>query len=143
MTSRETAEALRDAGLRWTPARGDRFLVPDRDLDDQVFVVSDMVIEAVDIPQGPRILAFNGTTEWALDSVEQDKVVWLPREDQLRDLLGDAFVSLEHLEGGYAVTVRGRAGDLERHVDIDAERAYARAVVARLGSSAPDEEQTA
>ena len=135
MTSRETAEALRDAGLRWTPARGDRFLVPDRDLDDQVFVVSDMVIEAVDIPQGPRILAVNGTTEWALDSVEAAEALWLPREDQLREQLGAAFVGLERLSGaaaGYAVTIASDASRSERHVDVTAEAAYARALLAVL-----------
>ena len=58
----------------------------------------------------------------------------LPREDQLRDLLGATFVSLEQLEGGYAVTVRARGGAVARHVDIDAERAYARAVAAQLES---------
>ena len=132
--SRETAEALRHAGLRWSPARGDRFLVPDRDLDDQVFVVSDMVIEAVDIPHGPRILAFNGTTEWALDSVEAAEALWLPREEQLRERLGAAFVGLERLAGataGYAVTVASDASP-ERHVDVTAEAAYARALLAVL-----------
>jgi len=89
------------------------------------------------------VIGFNGTTEWALDSVEQDKVVWLPREDQLRDMLGEAFVSLETLEGGYAVSVLGRAGAVERHADIDAERAYARAVLARLESAAAEGEQSA
>ncbi len=134
--SRELAEALRYAGLRWSPARGDRFLVPDRDLDDQVFVVSDMVIEAVDIPHGPRILAFNGTTEWALDSLEATEALWLPREDQLRELLGAAFVGLERLAGaaaGYAVTVAADASPHQRHVDVTAEAAYARALLAVLG----------
>ena len=50
-----------------------------------------MVVEVVDTPLG-AVLAFNGTTEWALDSIEVDEAVWLPLEHQLRDLLGDAFV---------------------------------------------------
>jgi hypothetical protein len=29
----ETARLLRDAGLRWTPASGDRFVVVDRGMD--------------------------------------------------------------------------------------------------------------
>src|SRR6185436_20193891 len=70
MLSRELARELLGAGLRWAPTKGDRFFVPDRDLDDHVFVLSDMVIELVDVPDGSRILAFNGTTEWALDSLE-------------------------------------------------------------------------
>jgi len=124
--------ALRDAGLDWTPTAGDRFMVLDRDLDDQVFVVSEMVIEARDTPSGP-LLAFNGTTEWALDSLEVQDAVWLPREDQLRELLGEAFVSLEAAGGGdvppgFAVTVRV-AGTGHRHVEVTADAAYARALL--------------
>ncbi|MFC6286280.1 pilus assembly protein CpaE [Nocardioides sp. GCM10027113] len=135
MLTREMAQALRDAGLVWTPASGDRFVVPDRDLDDDVFVVSEMVIESVEIPSGDRLLAFNGTTEWALDSLEAAEALWLPREDQLRQLLGEAFVSLEHTgrePEGYAVTTAGPDGPA-RHVDVTAEAAYARALLALLG----------
>ena len=69
MLSLELALALRDAGVRWAPRPGDSFVVPDRDLDEQVFVLSDMVIQTLEVPDGPPILAFNGTTEWALDSL--------------------------------------------------------------------------
>jgi hypothetical protein len=134
MLSCELARELLGAGLRWAPAKGDRFFVPDRDLDDHVFVLSDMVIELVDVPDGSRILAFNGTTEWALDSLEAAAAVWLPREDQLRELLGRAFVGLESLSGatpGYAVTVEV-FGARERHVDVEVEPAYARALLAVL-----------
>ena len=108
--SLELALALRDAGVVWHPAAGDAFVVPDREMDEQVFVLSDMVVQTVQPPDGPPILAFNGTTEWALDSLEAHEAVWLPREDQLRALLGAAFVSLERVPGppeGYAVS----AGD--------------------------------
>jgi hypothetical protein len=138
MLSRDLARALRVAGVEWVPAKGDRFFVPDRDLDDQVFVLSDMVIEVLDVPDGGRILAFNGTTEWALDKVEAAVAVWLPREDQLRELLGGGFVGLELLSGtapGYAVTV-DVDGSRERHVDVDVERAYARALLALLTATA-------
>lgn len=120
-------------GLRWTPASGDRFHVPDRDLDDEVFVVSGMAIEASDLPSGAE-MRFNGTVEWALDSIAQSEVIWLPREDQMRAALGARFVRLERLgpigsgDGGYAVVLTGD----ERHVDIDAERAYARALLSAL-----------
>ena len=131
MLSLELALALRDAGLRWEPCAGDAFAVPDRDLDDEVFVLSDMVVETLRPSDGPPILAFNGTTEWALDSLEADEAVWLPREDQLRWVLGDGFELLERVPGepgGYAVTARG-----VRYVDVTAEAAYARAVLATLG----------
>ena len=128
MLSLELARGLRAAGVVWHPTPGDAFVLPDRDLDDQVFVLSDMVIQTVDLPNGSPILAFNGTTEWALDSLEAHEAVWLPREDQLRTLLGDTFVALERVPGppeGYAVTTDGG-----RHVDVTAEAAYARALLA-------------
>ena len=81
-------------------------------------------------PSG-RLIRFNGTTEWALDSVEQEATVWLPREDQLRAALGPRFRRLEPVGDGFAVVI-ARAGGEERHVDVDAERAYARALLAVL-----------
>lgn len=132
--ARDLAIQLRAAGLPWAPAKGDWFVVPDRDLDDQLFVISDMVVESVRWPRGESVLAFNGTTEWALDSLEATEALWLPREDQLRVALGDAFVSLELLPGdpvGHAVTVRAGDGE-ERLVDVAVESAYARAVLAVL-----------
>jgi hypothetical protein len=135
--SLDLARRLRSAGLRWSPEKGDRFVVPDRDMDSDVFVISEMVVEVREVPAG-RILAFNGTTEWALDSIDASTVVWMPREQQLRDLLGDAFVSLERLSidaddgaGGFAVTV-DVDGAAERHVDVDSECAYARALLRLL-----------
>ena len=142
MLTIELARRLTDAGLSWQPMSGDRFVVPVKGMEEDVFVISEITVDVHHFKTGD-IIGFNGTTEWALDSVERDKVVWLPREDQLRDLLGDAFVSLEQLEGGYAVTVRGQDDNLERHVDIDAERAYARAVVAGLEAAMPGGEQSA
>jgi hypothetical protein len=130
--TRELAETLAAAGLVWEPTSGDRFLVPDRDLDEEVFVVSGMSVEVSDLPTGPE-MRFNGTVEWALDSIGQHEVVWLPREDQLRDALGDRFDRLERIEGapgGYAVVLVDGA----RYVDIEAERAYARALLAVLPS---------
>ncbi len=97
MLSPELARRLEQAGLVWSPAPGDRFVVPDRDLDDEVFVLSDMVIERLDLPDVGAVLAFNGTTEWALDSLEAAEALWLPREDQLRELLGERFVALERV----------------------------------------------
>jgi hypothetical protein len=100
--SLDLAVALRKAGLKWLPAPGDRFAIPDRDLDDAVFVLSDMTIEVHDLPEGP-IIGFNGTTEWALDDVEKDEAIWLPREDQLRELLGRTFRALTRTDDGYRV----------------------------------------
>jgi hypothetical protein len=122
----ELALRLGELTPAWHPAAGDRFVIPGTDLVE-VFVIADMVIEAHDVPGG-RIIRFNGTTEWALDSIDAARVLWLPREDQLRTLLGAAFDRLEAVPDGFAVQLR----DGSRHLDIDAERAYARAAITLL-----------
>ena len=119
----DVGAALADRGAGWTPSSGDRFVFTERDLD-QVFVVSEMVIEVADLPSG-RLIRFNGTTEWALDSTPAEDVVWLPREDQLRDVLGETFLALARVEDGWAVTLT----DGSRHVADDPEDAYALAVL--------------
>ncbi|MGW6198212.1 pilus assembly protein CpaE [Kribbella sp. NPDC055110] len=124
----EQAGRLRKAGVLWAPAAGDRFAVPDRDMDDDVFVVSDMTVEVHDY-QGSKVIGFNGTTEWALDSIEQREVIWLPREEQLRALLGSHFQSLEATPDGYRVTLTTGT-----HTSADAEQAYADAVIHLLGA---------
>ena len=129
MISVDLAVRLKAAGLAWSPRSGDRFHLPDRDLDDTVFVLSEMTIETADLPTG-RVVKFNGTTEWALDSIEETEVVWLPHEGQLRELLGEAFVRLEPVGDGFAVETAGPTGG--RYVDVDPERAYARALLASL-----------
>jgi hypothetical protein len=98
----QVAHALKEAGLTWKPGPGDRFIIPDRDLDDQVFVLSNMTIEVYNVPEG-RVIGFNGTTEWALDDVEIEEALWLPREDQLRELLGGTFRALRRSAAGYDV----------------------------------------
>jgi hypothetical protein len=133
MISVELALRLQDAGLRWRPGSGDRFVIPGRGMDADVFVVSELTIDVLQAPTGP-LIRFNGTTEWALDSVPQEATVWLPREDQLRDALGRRFRRLETIGDGFAVVVEGPGGADERHVDDDAERAYARALLSLLGA---------
>jgi hypothetical protein len=98
------ARRLAAAGLRWDPVPGDRFFIPDKDMDDEVFVLSTMTIEVHDLP-GRTVIGFNGTTEWALDDVDKDATIWLPREDQLRELLGPAFRRLERAGDRYRVVV--------------------------------------
>ena len=132
MITLDLAQRLRQAGLGWEPTAGDRFVVPDRDMDDEIFVVSDMVVDVHEVPGG-RVIGFNGTVEWALDSIAATEVVWLPREDQLRAALGPAFVRLEAVPLGWVVvTSRDGVEPSARHVDVDAERAYARALLAVL-----------
>jgi hypothetical protein len=132
--TRELAESLAVHGLEWVPASGDRFLVPDRELDEEVFVVSGMSVEVAELEFGAE-MRFNGTVEWALDSIAQAEVIWLPREDQLRTALGARFDRLERQggategwTGGWVVVLV----DGSRFADIDAERAYARALLSVL-----------
>ena len=113
----------RSRGQAWDPVPGDRFVIPGRDLDG-VFVVAEMTIEVEELATG-RLVRFNGTTEWALDSIPADEVLWLPWEHQLRDLLGDRFASLTRVPEGYAVTLT----DGTRVVDADVETAYALALL--------------
>jgi hypothetical protein len=129
MIDADLAGRLKSAGLAWRPSSGDRFTIPGGELADDVFVIAEMVIQVQDVPGGSSVFKFNGTTEWALDSIDQARVLWLPREDQLRIVLGDRFESLAAVPGGCAVTLT----DSSRHLDIDAERAYARAVLHLLG----------
>ena len=121
------ARRLREAGLTWTPARGDRFVVADRGMDDEVFVLSDMTIEVHHYPGGP-VIGFNGTTEWALDSVDQQDALWMPSEHQLRELLDAAFVRLEKFDGGHRVVVV-RAGIENAVVATTAADAYGLALL--------------
>ena len=102
MISTEMAVALRDAGLVWRPRSGDRFQLDEPEFEADVFTVSEMTIEPREYPTG-RILAFNGTTEWALDSVAQDDALWLPREDQLREMLRSSFRALRRLADTHEV----------------------------------------
>jgi hypothetical protein len=127
--SAATARRLRDAGLTWSPASGDRFVIADRGMDEQVFVVSEMVVEQYQGAAGP-LLRFHGTTEWALDYVLVSQVLWLPREDQLRSRLGDRFVALARVEAEWVVTT----SDGEAHHADDPEEAYAAAWLAAPGT---------
>lgn len=86
MISFTLAQELKVAGLKWDLAKNDFFAIPDRGFDDQVFVISDMTV-LVEKISGALAVTFHGAVEWALDHVEVADLVWLPREDQLRELL--------------------------------------------------------
>ena len=138
MITVELAVRLRAAGLVWEPQSGDRFAIPDRQLDGEVFVVSEMTIEAARVG-AYSVLKFNGTTEWALDSVDADDVVWLPHEAQLRARLGAGLPGPPHAAGGLRGRGRRRRAAYDGIESLDAECAYARAllVAARRPLSRP------
>lgn len=129
LISEHLAAALHDAGLRWAPAPGDRFVIPQPELAGQVFTLSEMTIEAHHYPTG-TVLGFNGTTEWALDAVPQEDALWLPREDQLRERLGTTFVSLERAGEDWVVTTREPDGPTVRYEAATASDAYGSALLA-------------
>jgi hypothetical protein len=126
------ARQLRLAGLRWKPSPGDRFVVPDRGMDSDVFVISDMTVDVHDLPQG-QVIGFNGTVEWALDSVEAENALWLPRETQLRELLADTFRGLDRTARGWQVRTE-HEGMSYTSEDADAEQAYGLALLYLLES---------
>ncbi len=121
----DLARELTDHCLVWWPQRGDRFVVRDRDMDEEVFVVSDLTVDVQEVPSGV-VLGFNGTTEWALDSLKTEQVLWLPREDQLREALGGRLARLERTGDGWSVVL----ADGRSFVDPDVESAYAKALLA-------------
>ena len=134
MISTELARALQDSGLEWHPVVGDAFRIDHIEADVDVFYLSDMTVEAHELRTGTE-LGFNGTTEWALDSVSIEEALWLPSESQLRVLLGSAFVGLEF--DGATCRVRARIAGEPREFGADiAEDAYARALLALLDAVA-------
>ncbi len=86
MLTLNSARKLKTAGLSWTPALHDFFAVPDRGMDDKVFVISDVNVD-IDRMFGRQVVAFHGAVEWALDYELIAEVIWLPTEQQLRELL--------------------------------------------------------
>ena len=138
MISRELALSLREAGLVGHPESGDRFQLDlpgdvEAEAEADVFTVSEMTIEARRYPSG-TILAFNGTTEWALDSVAFADAVWLPREDQLRELLRATFRSLTRLDDSFEVEVE-LGGERMRFDHPDVAEAYGLALLELVGRS--------
>ena len=128
MIDADLAARLRTAGLPWRPASGDRFTIPSGDFQGEVFVVAEMTIDVQDVPGGSSVFKFNGTTEWALDSVDAGRVLWLPREDQLRELLRGAFRSLVRLADTYRVEIVF-AGEVASFEHPQPEDAYALALL--------------
>jgi hypothetical protein len=96
-----------------------------------------MTIEAHEHPTG-TILGFNGTTEWALDSVDLAGALWLPREDQLRELLGATFRSLERRGSHYTVRVERSGHASEEFEGSSPAEAYGAALLALLRRSSSD-----
>lgn len=146
MLSLDLARRLLDGGLIWSPLAGDRFVVDRPGMTQDVFYLADMTVEVHEFVGG-SVIGFNGVAEWALDSVALDDTIWLPREDQLRAVLGHDFLGLglrpAHGDGTsesapdddseYAV-VALVDGSPTTFVNRDAEEAYGLACLAVLGT---------
>ncbi|WP_022881760.1 hypothetical protein [Gryllotalpicola ginsengisoli] len=136
MIASSLARQLREAGLKWHPVSGDAFRIESPEFTgEETFTVSDMTIEPHEFDTG-TILGFNGTTEWALDSVAIEKALWIPREDQLRTMLGGTFRTLTRLaDGTWRVEVE-RGGERSFFDGDDAETAYGCALLELIDVSA-------
>lgn len=114
MISLSTAQELKAAGLVWVPQNLDFFAIPDRNMDDRVFVISDMLV-TVDILQGMQVVSFQGASEWALDYLVTTDAVWIPSETQLRQALEAALLSSGRPELKLTSSLRGYRCDIRHH----------------------------
>jgi hypothetical protein len=109
--------------------------VPAGPLENQVFVISQLTA-LIQMYNNNLVVAFHGSSEWALDYVLLTDVVWLPSETQLRTELAqrvgdDAPLRLDRTGNGY----RCQIAELDRMREFDApdaESAYALALLHML-----------
>ncbi len=132
MISSELAKRLKQAGLEWRPAERDFFMMPEHNLDEQIFVVSALPALVQNF-HSEMSITFHGSIEWALDYVLLSEAVWLPAETQLRALLADAIgidapLRLDRMAAGYRLQIASGADLLDFEAD-DAEDAYALALL--------------
>lgn len=139
MLSIETARKLRAAGLEWSPALHDFFALPERGLDERIFVVSDLPANIAQL-QGQSVFTFEGAVEWALDYIVTTEAVWLPTEAQLRRMVesripedAGILLNLTCLAEGYRVTIQP-AGQPLHFSATSAEEAYAAALLHLLST---------
>lgn len=142
MISFELAQQLRSAGLPWRPTERDVFVLPNSELEGQLFTVNSLPA-LVQSYHGQPVVTFHASVEWALDYVLLTETLWLPNETQLREALearlapGDQL-RLERHDGHYHCVI-----ELDRQPGTftapDAETAYALALHALLtGLPLPD-----
>ena len=107
MISLTLAKQLKAAGLVWHTNVHDFFAIPGRELDERVFVLSNMMA-TMELLRGWPAVVFHGTSEWALDYLLTHEAVWLPTESQLREQLekelaaqNGRFQQLQRVNEGY------------------------------------------
>lgn len=135
MISLDLARELKEAGLVWKTSINDFFGIPDRDMDERVFVLADMMAN-MDIFRGWPVVTFHGTAEWALDYILTTETIWLPTEEQLRReleamLLGEpeVIIQLAYVNPQeYRCDIKHRARALT-FTGQDGSEAYGRALL--------------
>lgn len=117
MISSQLALRLKAAGLVWRFAEGDSFAVFDQEQNTQIFVLTQLAAH-VQLINGYPVIAFHGSTEWAMDHVLTDEVVWVLSETQAREelerrleALGDPGLRLQRMPERYHCTIT--VGDSE------------------------------
>lgn len=133
------ATRLKQAGLQWMPSEHDIFVLPDRQMDNQTFMISQLTA-LVQLINGQPAIAFHGTSEWALDSVLIGEALWMPSESQLRELIAflispHAPLRLDRTDAGYRCQV-GHGDHVSEFMADGAENAYAEALLALLEARA-------
>ncbi len=134
MISLDLALKLKGAGLVWIPSLHDFFAIPDRGLDDKLFVISDLLV-TIEQLQGMQVVSFQGASEWSLDYLVTADTIWVPREDQLRQALEAALLSEESSEIRVISGMKGSRcmfvfrGKRQTFHGSDASEAYALALL--------------
>lgn len=135
------AKQLKEAGLVWQTAIHDFFAIPDRGMDDRVFVISDMMV-TMELLRGWPALTFHGTAEWAADYLLTQEAVWLPTEEQLREtvvtLLTEGQSPVLHLQltdkqYNCRITVDGVYVQFQGNTAVDAYGQTLLYLLAKLG----------
>jgi hypothetical protein len=141
MISVVLAQNLKDSGLAWNPQNHDFFAIPDRGLDERVFVISDIQSFSSTM-HGRPVVTFHGSAEWALDYLITSDVIWLPNADQLRAALSRALAQNAAGEGPQPIvlaSVEGRhrctitfSGQVRTFEADQADDAYGQALLFTL-----------
>ncbi len=139
MISLTLAQQLKQTGLKWEPVMYDFFAIPDRGMDNRVFVISD-IQSTVENLFGSKVVAFQGASEWALDYLVTSEAVWLPTETQLRQTVEEILLESGHQSlalnwalTGYRCTFSYDKQEFSFQ-GAQADEAYGKALLHLLGS---------
>lgn len=134
MISLPIAQELKKAGLVWRTGINDFFAIPDRGMDDKVFVISDLMV-TMELLRGWPALTFHGTSEWAADHLFTNEAIWLPTDEQLsREIIArlplekSSRLSLSFENGAFKCTI-ALAGVVKTFTANSSSLGYAQALL--------------